>query len=533
MTLFRPPKQLPPDTPSGLGAVLGKALTEIYGDLKALTQSAGDVSVATSSYRASAGETKRVSPPVAGMGFILPAPSPENRGSTISVFLEQPEGALRVFVAPNATNDATVNGTEMVSFTTEGLVVFESNGVNRWSAMTGVVGATGATGPTGPTGATGATGAASAAKRIRTEIYRADGSLETLDENGASVTTTSSTWSLQSDGYRYRVWLVPGGTGGARAPRTNTTGADFTGPSGSGGGAVGDLWFGRDELAAYIAAIGTPIPVTVGLAGAGASAGSAGSGNANGAQGTLGGVSAFGALLAAYPGGRGGTNTNNGSSAASGAGGGGWMSAGADGTVANQPGGSPNDVDSANTKDSDFGGGRGDTGAASTGASVYGGGGGGGNAAGSGTNGRPAGRSLQGVPGAGPGGSLDTTGPTARNGGDAGKRGFDTTGGTAPALITGGGPTGGAGVSGAGNGGNGGDGADGILGLYPGQSGAGGGALIATSGSTSSTGRGGDGGFPGGSGGSSGVGVVSGATAVTIARGGDGKNGVVVVFTYG
>lgn len=368
----------------------------------------------------------------------------------------------------------------------------------------------------------------------RREIWYSNGTKDTI-EGGTVVNSPSTSFSLQADGFMYDVWLGPGGTGGNRSPRTSSSAA--AGSSGPGGGAVARHTFFRPGLEAYIAILGTPIPILVGAGGAGAPQGGAGTSNANSAQGTLGGVSAFGDLLTAYPGGRGETPSLNGSQVNGGAGGG-WLSAGTDG-LSNNFGGAPVGSQFANAgprMDGDYGGARGaipsdvPSGTIVAGSALHGGGGGGGNRTPT-VNVNPfaGGPSLFGVPGAGAGGSHDTN--TARNGGDAGRRLSRSIAGQEPANNTGGGPLGGTGQSTGTSAGNGADGAPGILGLYPGESGAGGGALIATGG-TGLTGRGGDGGFPSGCGGSSGAAYTGLGQACAVARGGNGADGVVVVDTY-
>lgn len=372
--------------------------------------------------------------------------------------------------------------------------------------------------------------------RIFLELYFADGTYERYDAAGVLVFSGPlTTWAPQPTGLTYRVWVVPGGTGGSRSGRANSgVGTDVSGASAPGGGAVADGWFDRQMLEAYIAALGTDIPVVVGAGGPGAAALGSGTGLANSAQGTLGGPSAFGSLLAAYPGGRGSTANTPNSSAEPGAGGGGWFNRGEDSDTgtSDQIGGGPVVSPPPAGRDGDHGGGRGyNTATAGASASLWGGGGGGGTP-GSGGLGLAGGRSAFGVPGAGAGGSLEGTGPLARAGSDAGKRGLDTTTGESPVILAGGGPVGSAGVVGSGTSAPGADGADGIIGLYPGESGAGSGGMFPTTGA-GGTGRGGDGGFPGGAGGSSGVATSNTALfAVSIGRGGNGADGVVAVFTY-
>lgn len=413
----------------------------------------------------------------------------------------------------------------------------------------GAAGPTGATGPAGATGATGPTGAAgaqAAMKQIRREIYYADGTLEVYENSSLVSSTSSSSWNVRSDGNAYRAWVVPGGTGGNRSARATAGGNNVAGSAGPGGGAVAERLFYRSDLEAYLTALGTDIPITVGAGGAGAAQSGQSSGNANSAQGTLGGVSAFGDLLVAYPGGRGEAAALNTSVDLYGAGGGGWLSAGSNGSSSGSAtfGGAPYDGFGTTVQrvDGTFGGAKGASpntsisGSNAAGWSVWGGGGGGGNRNPSNNqNAFPGGGSLCGIPGAGPGGSVTNTGTVGRSGGAAGRRLSSATAGQESANNSGGGPAGGAGASTGSVGNDGTDGADGILGLYPGESGGGGGALVCTDGA-GLTGRGGDGGFPGGSGGSSGAGVVNsgaGGDTIAIGRGGNGVDGVVVVDTFG
>jgi hypothetical protein len=135
MAKFRP-LRLPKGTDPDLARALTAQFGQIYDVVSRLEQRAGDIRVATTTYQPVAGETKRVSPPPEGMGLVLPPPGPENRGQDIAIFIEKPEGELRVFVSPNGTAQATVNGEEVAIFTEEGLVVFRSNGATRWNTLT-------------------------------------------------------------------------------------------------------------------------------------------------------------------------------------------------------------------------------------------------------------------------------------------------------------------------------------------------------------------------------------------------------------
>lgn len=160
------PRFKPPKLPKALEA-LGPAFAALYEDLAALEQAPGDVAIKGSTYRASAGETVRVSPPPEGMGLVLPPPSADNRSQTITVIIERPAGDLRVFVSQDGpagpSGAPTIDGEEMKSYSTEQALRFVSNGSTRWSDARGATGATGAAGATGATGAAGATGATGAA----------------------------------------------------------------------------------------------------------------------------------------------------------------------------------------------------------------------------------------------------------------------------------------------------------------------------------------------------------------------------------
>lgn len=134
MGTFKPPR-LPRDQ-----AAIQDAFQSIYSDLKALFRNEGTVAVHTRTYRAKAGETVRVSPPAAGMGLLLPPPDASNRGpvGAVTVLIESPEGALRVFSARGEPGPApTVDGEETRAFTTAGTVVFTSNGRDGWLSLRG------------------------------------------------------------------------------------------------------------------------------------------------------------------------------------------------------------------------------------------------------------------------------------------------------------------------------------------------------------------------------------------------------------
>lgn len=134
--------RLPDDTPRELRIVLERWFDEVSDELSRALTTPGGTSVATSTVRPLPGETVRVSPPAVGMGVVLPAPTPSNRGllNAITVSVEKPDGAVRVFVTPDDQSTAlaapTVNGAEVASYTDEGVLTFVSNGVNRWQSTT-------------------------------------------------------------------------------------------------------------------------------------------------------------------------------------------------------------------------------------------------------------------------------------------------------------------------------------------------------------------------------------------------------------
>lgn len=115
-------------------------LGRVYDELDELRGRRGELAVRMQRYEATAGEFARCTPPPEGMAFVLPAPSAENISETVTIFIERPEGVLRVVAAPivesGIVTPATVNGGEVVEFTAEGLVVFVSNGVSRWQSIT-------------------------------------------------------------------------------------------------------------------------------------------------------------------------------------------------------------------------------------------------------------------------------------------------------------------------------------------------------------------------------------------------------------
>lgn len=542
---YRPPASSPPANAPGFDRWLLEQLRLIGEDLQGSGTTDVDSLIRQERLDLPAGATRRVSPTLSGTVVVLEAPSGENAAQTATLLIEDPRGEVQVTASPHRTADGKValsliNGARTATFTRSGVVVFYSNGIDQWKTVAESPAESGAIGATGPAGPPGADGVGGAMRRIRRHLFKPDGTCD-ITENGVTTNVALTSFGLATDGQAYKVWVCPGGTGGCRSGKQrNTTVSDNVGSGGPGGGAIAEDLFFRDDLEAYIAALGTDIPITVGAGGAGAPDGPFGEINNVGAVGTLGGLSAFGSLLVAYPGGLGQNPGSISTSATGGGGGGGWAGPGINGSTSSLTASRPvtSIGSSGNQGDGTFGGGTGYSSASnSPGLSIYGGGGGGGNASGGAANGVGAGRSIRGIPGAGSGGSVDATGVTPRAGGDAGLRGAFTDGlaTSGPAPI-GGGPAGGAGATGN-TGNDGADGADGVPGLYPGESGAGGGALVCTtSGGTGLSGRGGDGGYPGGSGGTGGACFNDSDTLVTncaAGGGGDGADGCVVVDTLG
>lgn len=368
--------------------------------------------------------------------------------------------------------------------------------------------------------------------RILREIYFVGGVKHTISALGTQI-TASTVWpdATSVQGGFYRFWLVPGGCGGSRGQRQVLSSA--RGRGGIGGGSVVDRMFPAGEILQYVNDVyAGSAPILVGTRGLGAAGIPAGNTAVAGARGTLGTLSAFGALLAAYPGGL--EAIAQGLPGA----GGGWLGPGETNKSGDATGGMPNSNLASAEKDGSFGGGHGpgvtnDPATNRVGGGVYGGGGGGTGNSEVATNAgaRPAGSSQFGVPGSGAGGGVNTAIPVGGKGGDAGRRGIDLAQAEPPAAFVGGGPVGGAGAV-DGNSVAGADGRPGILGLYPGESGAGSGGVVAVvAGPDRQVARGGDGAFPGGCGGSSGE-AFPFAANIAIDRGGNGADGVVVIDTF-
>jgi hypothetical protein len=542
MGRFRVPR-LPKETPPALAGVLGEAFRQIADELAGTT---GDVAIASSTYRPIAGEVKRVSPPAAGMGFVLPPPSAQNRGQSITAIIESPGGALRVFVSQDGpagpSGRPTIDGSETKSYATAGAISWVSNGVDKWSesrgpagsagttGATGATGASGATGPTGPTGTfVGATGAANGYASLT--VY-ANASSTRVGTTFQGVTVlAATTWTTAADvpaGNELDVIVAPsggGGTGGAPIFQSQENGS----PAG-GGTPYLRRRFARSQIIAAL-----PIVMTAPLGGVGG----AGQTTASGAglrpnPGANGGTASFGSLLIGFgPGGGNGFTAVQSNSC--GGSGGGWMGPGVGNsstTVSIALGGEPSLAASNTTLvQSGFGGANCDNGTAGL-AAVWGGGGGAPSRTSGTVAGRAGGRSLYGGGGGGAGGGCGNgTGATnAANGGDGGLSGPSTTAITS-ATQSG---LGGAAGAGAGNG-TGGDGTPGADGTidHAGSGGGGGGGSnrLSSSAGTSTGGAGGNGGFPGGGGGGAGAASSFGGTnAATTKKGGDGGDSAIIII---
>src|SRR4029079_11127118 len=97
MTRFRVPRL--PDDPKKALPVIAESLRQIFTDLASLERQPGDVALRATTHRAAPWETVRVSPPPEGMGLVLPPPDASNRGATVTVIIEAPDGDLRAFVS--------------------------------------------------------------------------------------------------------------------------------------------------------------------------------------------------------------------------------------------------------------------------------------------------------------------------------------------------------------------------------------------------------------------------------------------------
>jgi hypothetical protein len=541
MPNFRPPK-LPKEFPP----TLGEAFRQLFDDVAALTARPGDVAIAGSTYRPVPGEVKRVCPPPAGMGFVLPPPSADNRGATITAIIEKPSGALRVFVSQDGpagpSGRPSIDGDETRSYSTAGAVSFISNGADKWSesrgpaGSTGATGATGATGPTGPTGPTGATGtfagATGAANGYASLHVYANASSALVGTTFLGVTVEAATTYTSSTDLDTGNWfdVVTVGSGGGGTGGAPIFQSQENGSPGGGGGCYNRRTFARSALVTAL-----PIAMTIPLGGAGG----AGQSSSSGAGlrpnvGANGGTTSFGSLLVAFGGG-GGNGMTAVQGVTCGGSGGGVQGPGVGAVatnVANALGGTPSlDTTNSTLVQNGFGGANANTSVDGM-AACDGGGSGAPNRTSATTTGRAGGRALRGGGGGGAGGGCSNGVPAtnAASGGNGGLSGPSTTALVATAQSG----LGGLGGTGAGNGTSN-PGADGAIGTmdHAGSGGGGGTGSNRTSSSngTSTSGAGGAGGFPGGGGGGGGAcSSFGGTNAATSGKGGNGGDAVIIVM---
>jgi hypothetical protein len=108
-----------------------RALREVQESLDAATGSRAQLKLHTSDFSLVAGCFHRASAQsTGGIQVRLPAASGENLGSAITISLEGMRGPLTVYAAPGQT----VNGAATATFSTDGIVVFWSNGVRTWTS---------------------------------------------------------------------------------------------------------------------------------------------------------------------------------------------------------------------------------------------------------------------------------------------------------------------------------------------------------------------------------------------------------------
>lgn len=437
--------------------------------------------------------------------------SVDPRGGALTVLLPDPAAPLAIgswIGVKNDTDSTTAVTVRPLTGTIDGAASFSMTTARRFQWFY----STGAEWKAGPSSATGS----GALPPTQTNGY-----IQRWSWSGAVGSSTTSTWTVPTDGNIFRVIVVgPGGGGGGGAMKTPCTGG------GAGGaGARRERWLSRAEVLALQTAGGGSIAITAAGSGAGGAGATVVAGS-NGADGVAGmAASSFGPMKA-FPGGF-GFKGQRGATTSGAGGGGGLVGSGANGVITNGSlGGAPQAITVAAGALDNPGGGGGASVAAGAGAAHGGcsvdGGGGGGTAT---TN--PAvpsngGRSVYGGGGGGSGGSWDSTigpGATAGVGGASGTLDGTTHGGGGAGGATG--TTGGAGTAGA-------AGTD----TYSGSGGGGGGS--ARNNGTSNGGVGGAGGFPGGGGAGGGCRVENpGIGAGSVAGdGGAGGAGQVIVESY-
>lgn len=214
---YQPPRTFPDPSSPAFGPWLLRQFGALADDQARLGQT--DVSGAVSQERVDvpARAQRRVSPSAAGMTAVLEAPSSENAGSEIALLIENPRGTLTVVASPHVGSSgkvepSRVNDSARAEFSEPGLVLFRSNGVDRWETgalLTGETGPAGPAGPKGDTGAKGNTGATGAAGATGTAgATGATGSAGPAGPTGATGPTGPNS---AIDQYEFREHFIGGG----------------------------------------------------------------------------------------------------------------------------------------------------------------------------------------------------------------------------------------------------------------------------------------------------------------------------------
>ncbi len=135
----------PPRTLRGFTAEQSAALLELFErnheTVSALATRDASAQVFISNLKARAGQYLRCAPQAEGMAVLLPAPESSPAGSTVTVSIESPLGALRVSCVPNQPKrgkpsaPGLVNGQSRATLTTAGVTVFVCNGKTGWQAQ--------------------------------------------------------------------------------------------------------------------------------------------------------------------------------------------------------------------------------------------------------------------------------------------------------------------------------------------------------------------------------------------------------------
>jgi hypothetical protein len=286
MAQSRPPRKFPGLTEEQSAGIFAE-LDRLRNDVVDVTPNPRTLGRQSGFVGARAGDVLRLYPPTSGQKLFLPLSNTVPYGSTVDVLLDATRGSLTVSTGPVKIGSTLVagqvNGEARVILSTTGRFRFQSDGERGWFG-----------GAAGAAGADGADGADSAMKQIRREVFYANGDLELYDADNVLVsTTTSSTWTIQSDGNQYEVWVVPSGSTGGSGSRNTTQ--NNGGGTGGGGPDIGHEFYARPIMAAQ-----SPATVTVGSGVTGPTGIAAGRTAVAGTGGTAGNPSSFGSLLSAY-----------------------------------------------------------------------------------------------------------------------------------------------------------------------------------------------------------------------------------------